>query len=661
MIRAETDGKNFVLLVDDVPVLCHSPSCPFLSVSEEEGIVNRFLGHLSLKSIAKYYHTLTEVSYDGSRSLLRFYHGSRSAAFSISEKDGALLLAPSKFSHKFGRIRFRFPATPGEPVFGCGGNINKPNLRGRHVTIWANGSNPDDRLNPMEILGKYPAIGQNSPSFALPTFFTGSLNYYMFWFGGASTFDFTHKDHHEAEFMGIPEKVVMGKASVLSELHKRQSELLGKRCSLPVWYQTGIIAGVSGGSDMLLSTVETFKKADIPISALYIRDWTGEHRTNSGNREFWDWIWNKEHYPHLDKVIQELSEFNISVLCYINPHLAMEGRLYAEAAKKGYLIKRADGTNLLSDMGGFMAGHIDLTNPEACLWAKQAICNNVFSLGFSGIITDMSDLLPDDSKLYSGADPSMVHNLWPALWTKLIRSAADSCGTDPVCIVNSGSLGSSASLISANGSRVDWMHGRGLESALNEMLSLGLSGAGPAHCDFSAYAHLIPEPFIADQLIRWAELTTFTPAMRTHTLPPSSPASFQANKDVLFQISRLAKLRFLLAPYISHCIEEFMLEGTPPMRHMWEAYPTLEHSEDISDQFMLGDELLVAPVIAAGQTSRQVVFPAYETWVHIFSGEEFESGSKKVDAPLGSPPVFYKKGGSHEAIFASLAYKTLYS
>jgi len=660
MIRSETDGRNFALLVDDIPVLYHSPSCPFISVSEEEGLMNRFLGHLPLRSITKYYHALNDVSYEASRNILRFYHGSRSASFSVTEKDGALLLTPLKLSRAFGRIRFRFPATPGEPVFGCGGCFSNPNLRGRNVTIWANDTTPDSRLNPFEILGKHSGPGGScSPSFALPSFFTGSLTYYMFWFGGASYFDFTHRDRHEADFLGMPEKIVIGKASSVSELHKHQSELLGKRCSLPAWYQTGIIAGVSGGSDTLLSTVNTFKKAEIPISALYIRDWSGKNRTSHGSKEFWDWIWNKEYYPHLDKVIKELSDHKISVLCYINPHLSMEGRLYAEAAKKGYLIKRGDGTNLLSDMGGFMAGHIDLTNPEACLWAKQQIAVNVFSLGFQGVITDMIDFLPEDAKLCSGANPSMIHNLWPGLWTKLIRSAADSRGIDPVCIVNSGSIGTSASLICANGSRIDWLHGRGLESALNEMLSLGLSGAGPAHCDFSTYASLIPETLVAEQLVRWAELATFAPVIRTHTLPASSPASFYANKDSLFQISRLAKLRSLLAAYISNCIQECLRNGTPPMRHMWEAYPALDRSEDIHDQFMLGSELLVAPVVVAGQTSRQVVFPDLEKWVHLFSGEEYGSGTHKVDAPLGSPPVFYKKGGRNEAMFASLAYKII--
>ena len=72
----------------------------------------------------------------------------------------------------------------------------------------------------------------------------------------------------------------------------------------------------------------------------------------------------------------------------------MEGRLYAEASKSGYLIKGADDSNLLSDMGGFMAGHIDLTNQSACQWLRQILIDNVFSLGFSGVITDRLDYLP---------------------------------------------------------------------------------------------------------------------------------------------------------------------------------------------------------------------------------------------------------------------------
>ncbi|NLL34522.1 MAG: hypothetical protein GX257_04360 [Clostridiales bacterium] len=661
MIYSETDGRNFSLYIDDIPVLSHSPDCPFLSVCDDKSFVNRLLTRIPISGIRRKYISLDNVNYDHERSILRFSRGSRSVSFSVRESEGTVILSPIKPLQSFSHLRFGFKAIPNEPVFGCGGITSSPNLRGRHINIRGGSSAVEsEKPRPMDFVGKYSGGSEAvTPKFAVPSFFTASLKFYSFWTGGSSYFDFSHSNYFTADFDCTPEKIVLGKAECINSIHKHQTELYGKRCALPSKYQSGIVAGITGGSKKLLETLDTLSKSDVPISAFYIRDWTGTFAYNSAEREFWDWCWNKEHYPHLDEVIRELTDLNINTLCYINPHLAMEGRLYAEASKSGYLIKGADDSNLLSDMGGFMAGHIDLTNQSACQWLRQILIDNVFSLGFSGVITDRLDYLPKGAVLHGGTTPAKAFNYWPALWTKIIRSAAEQCGLDPVCIVDSGSIGSSTSLISAKGDRVDWLNGNGLQSALHEILSLGLSGAGPAHCDLGAYAHLIPEPLFANHLIRWTELAVFTPAMLTHTLLGFSQSSPEASRDVLFQMSRLTKLRYHLAPYMNLCIEQFHTDNIPPMRHMWEAYPDLENSHSIDDQFMLGDELMVAPVVVAGQTSRQVTFPDSDTWVHLLSGTEYQPGTKIVDAPPGSPPVFYKKGGSYESTFASLAYKTL--
>jgi alpha-glucosidase len=413
MIYTETDGKNFVMLIDERPILFHSPSRPFLSVCEDSSLMNRFLGSIPLRSTRRRYTALEDVSYDPELGILRFSRGARSVSFTVKEsEDGTLQLSPMKLSHPFGRLRFLFNTNQDEPIFGCGGNTVSPNLRGIHINIRGGcGTTGGDMLHPIEILGKYSGSNDiNAPAFAIPAFFTGNLNFYSFWFGGASFFDFSHRNYITADFAGVPEKIILGKAETVKEVHSHQAELYGKRCSLPVWYQSGIIAGVCGGSEALLEALDTFKKAEIPISSLYIRDWTGSHRTGSGESEFWDWVWNREYYPHLDEVIRELSDHNINTLCYINPHLAMEGRLYAEASKNGYLIKDTDGSNLLSDMGGFMAGHIDLTNQKACQWIRQILIDNVFSLGFSGVITDMMQYLPDNSVLNGNTTPVKVFN-----------------------------------------------------------------------------------------------------------------------------------------------------------------------------------------------------------------------------------------------------------
>ena len=177
------------------------------------------------------------------------------------------------------------------------------------------------------------------------------------------------------------------------------------------------------------------------------------------------------------------------------------------------------------------------------------------------------------------------------------------------------------------------------------MLSLGLSGAGPAHCDFGAYAHLLPQSLMTEQLIRWTEFATFTPAMRTHTLPRSSPASFLSNRDALFQLSRLSKLRYHLAPYINHCIEDYLIDKIPPMRNMWEAYPNMDHSKDINDQYMLGQRA-PGPRVKQDKTSRRSFSPSLRPG-YTYSAATYMSPASGRSMRRSDPlPYSTKKAGA---------------
>ena len=135
MIYSETDGRNFSLYIDDIPVLSHSPDCPFLSVCNDKSFVNRLLTRIPISGIRRKYISLDNVNYDHERSILRFSRGSRSVSFSVRESEGTVILSPIKPLQSFSHLRFGFKAIPNEPVFGCGGITSSPNLRGRHINI----------------------------------------------------------------------------------------------------------------------------------------------------------------------------------------------------------------------------------------------------------------------------------------------------------------------------------------------------------------------------------------------------------------------------------------------------------------------------------------------------------------------------------------------
>ena len=89
--------------------------------------------------------------------------------------------------------------------------------------------------------------------------------------------------------------------------------------------------------------------------------------------------------------------------------------------------------------------------------------------------------------------------------------------------------------------------------------------------------------------------------------------------------------------------------GAPMLRHLMLVFPDDRETWDISDQFMIGDSLLVAPVTEEGATARSVYFPA-GSWYNVWTGEAVPGGQRTmVDAPIGSPPV-YARGQDREEL-----------
>ena len=91
----------------------------------------------------------------------------------------------------------------------------------------------------------------------------------------------------------------------------------------------------------------------------------------------WNWEWDRDVYPELDKKIWELKESGIRFLGYINPYLAEEKDLFKEASQKGYLALNDKNEDYLVDFGEFYAGIVDFTNTEAAKWYKDRVMEKI--------------------------------------------------------------------------------------------------------------------------------------------------------------------------------------------------------------------------------------------------------------------------------------------
>ena len=141
--------------------------------------------------------------------------------------------------------------------------------------------------------------------------------------------------------------------------------------------------------------------------------------------------------------------------------------------------------------------------------------------------------------------------------------------------------------------------------------------------------------------MRWCEMNAFTPLMRGHEgLNPDINAQFDASARVLRHGKKMARIHTALAPYLKQLAAENAQKGIAAIRPLF-FYYNEPQAFDEAYEYLLGRDILVAPVLKQGATEREVYLPR-ERWIHLPSGKEYRGGRVLVNAPLGEIPVFVR-------------------
>jgi alpha-glucosidase len=297
---------------------------------------------------------------------------------------------------------------------------------------------------------------------------------------------------------------------------------------------------------------------------------------------------------------------------------------------------------------------VDLTNPEARAWIKDVIQEELIGNGASGWMADFGDSLPYDAVLHSGADPKSYHNRYAEEWAGVNREALREArhGEDIVFFNRSGYTQSpgESTLFWLGDQLVDWDEHDGIKSAVTGLLSSGLSGYSLQHSDIGGYT-AIDHPLLKhhrskELLMRWTELAAFTTVFRTHEgNRPEVNHQIYSDEETLRHFSRFAKVYAAWKPYRIELVKEASETGLPVVRHPFVHYPDDPEVLGLEYQFMVGSDLMVAPVLDPGEEIVEVYLPAGR-WVHLWSGRKYGSLDKgvyeTVNAPVGEPAVFYK-------------------
>ncbi len=464
------------------------------------------------------------------------------------------------------------------------------------------------------------------------------------------------------------------------ELVEAYTKKTGRFPVLPDWAY-GTWLGIQGGTDKVKSVISEAKKAGNPITALWIQDWCGRRVTNFGDQLKWRWYADEALYPNFKQFVTEMNKDNVAVLGYINSFLAdtdpkkpggddFTNPLLEEAKKKNYLVKNSKNEDYLIQTVGFPAYLIDLTNPEAVTWIKGIIKKNMIDQGLSGWMADFGEWLPFDAKLHSGVSAKVYHNVYPVDWARVNREAIKEAGKEGkiVFFTRAGYSYSNAysTLFWEGDQMVSWGKHDGLPSTIIGLTSSGISGYALNHSDIGGYT-TISNPLknyhrTKELILRWAEASAFTPVFRTHEgnrplknwqvyqYTNKEGKASQSDSETVEKFAASGRLHFALKDYIKELVAEASKNGMPVVRHPLLVEPKDQTALAQEYQFFLGDDLLVAPVIEAGDTKKEVYLTAGQ-WEHIWTGEKFNGPSwVEVKAPLGQPPAFLRVGGKQEAV-----------
>ncbi len=634
----------------------------FLSLQKANADIDMYLGNFFIEDKVEKSQdfSITNTKIENNQVVLSFNSkDNEDAKIQFEEKDGLIKIKFVAIPDNYNRITIKVKAEKNEAVFGLGEQFSYFNIRGKSYPIFTSeqgvGRNKNTEITKLADQAMRGGGDYYTTFYPQPTY-VSSRKYFMHCDTYAyCNFNFENEDYHEITFWQAPKEIVIGSAASIIEVVKKLSNYLGHQDLFPTWAMKGLSLGIQGGSDYALSCINKAKSLNLDLNSIWIQDWEGINITSFGKRLRWDWKWDEKLYPNLPNIIDDLMKDDIKVMGYINPYVVHDGSLCEIAIEKDYLAKDINGENYFVDFGEFNCGIIDFTIPEAFNWYKEVIKENLIKFGLSGWMADFGEYLPTDCYLRNG-DALVEHNRWPGLWAKLNWQACHELDRDDIVFfMRAGNAMSQkyCKIIWAGDQNVDFSEDDGLPSVITSALSLSMCAMGLHHSDIGGYTTLFHLKRTKELLIRWAEMATFTLFMRTHEgNRPEVNHQLMDDEISIKAFAYLVKIHNMLFDYLDNLNIINHESGIAVQRPMFFHYDD-EKYYNIKDQYMLGDELIVAPQIKEETFSRKVVLPE-DDWIHIFSGKDFNGGEYEIETPYLTPAVFYKKTGKFASLFEQI-------
>lgn len=559
------------------------------------------------------------------------------------------------------RARLALAAPPGEAYLGFGEKVGPLDKRGLRFTFW----NTD----------AFPPHVESDPLYASIPFFValrGGVAWGLFldepW---RSEVDVALDDPSRItwESWGPELDVYLMVGPRPADVLRRYVAVTGRPAMPPLWslgahqsrwgYET---------ADDVRAVVRGYRARGLPLDVVHLDiDYMDAYKV---------WTWDRSRFPDPARLARELAAEGVKLVTIVDPAIKMDDGypVYEEARAQDYLVRLSRGGVLVGEVWPDPAVFPDLTRDEVQRWWGD-LHKPFVDAGIAGIWNDMNEpacfsvrpdrglpgpsgqrstglgtiegrTLPYDAR--HGARRHLeVHNVYGlgmsrAAYEGLARHAPE---RRPFVLTRAAFAGVQRYAAVWTGDFAsNFTH---LEASIPMLVGLGLSGVPFVGADIPGFAGRAN----GELLVRWMQAGLFYPLMRNHAArgrPAQEPWRF--GEPFLTLAREVLERRYRLLPALYTLLHEAAETGAPVMRPLCFVAPGDPEALHAFDQFLFGDDLLVAPVVRAGQSKRLAYLPAgaWMDFANLERAGRVEEGGRHViaDAPLGVVPVWLRAGGA---------------
>lgn len=403
-------------------------------------------------------------------------------------------------------------------------------------------------------------------------------------------------------------------------------------------------ADAPDAQSVIAEFAETCHERELPISMIH----TGSGYTLRDDKRC-VFTWNHDRFPDPAALFEQLKSQGLHTAANVKPVLLTSHPEYEESAEAGRFIRRADGEPAREMFWGGPGSSLDFTNPETIRWWREQATAQVLTPGFDSLWNDNNEAeIWDEDAAVDGFGLPMpavsVRPLQAHLMTRASFEATTAHAPDkrPHTITRAGPIGIQRYAESWTGDNATSWHT--LKWNLRNGLSLSLSGMPQIGHDIGGFCGPEPEP---ELLLRWVQMMALHPrcVMNSWRLETGAATLPWTHEDVFEDIRAALRLRYTFLPYLYTLVRNAHSTGAPVIRPLFYASDEPAAFAD-HDAFLLGDQVLVAPVVSKGEAVKKVYLPDTPGgWID-FWGEGLHAGGQEVEleAPPGRLPVLLRSG-----------------